>query len=192
MKGREMRNEYFQLDQCKLKLLPSITPTQLMGARVVMASEIDRHTVCVACPSIHSLSLHIHITERGYQFGNLIPALDVSDIWTASKEGPCFSELKFTRILQWGSSTDKEEVKAKARDKGIEVIVLDDDDDIEQENEEFLNLRRSRKKRKLEDLVARARWLAEWYKLENEKVEKLSIEVTKLKREAVAALTTSR
>ncbi|PQM32923.1 protein DYAD-like [Prunus yedoensis var. nudiflora] len=71
----------------------------------------------------------------------------------------------------------------------MEVIVLDDDD-IEQENEEDLNLRRSRKERKLEDPTARAKWLAERYKLENEKVEKLSIEVTKLKRDAAAALTT--
>ncbi|PQQ00579.1 protein DYAD-like [Prunus yedoensis var. nudiflora] len=90
-------------------------------------------------------------------------------------------------MVQWGSSTDKEEVKVKAGEKGIEVIVLDDDDDdIEQENEEDLNLRRSRKKRKLKDPVARARWLAE----RNEKVEKLSIEVTKLKRDEAAALTT--
>ncbi|XP_008225161.1 PREDICTED: protein DYAD-like [Prunus mume] len=228
---------FYQVDQSKL--LPSITPTQLEGARVVMVSEIDQHTVCVACPSIHSL--HAHITEQGYQFGNLIPALDARymmtpqvaaevffrriptkeiadrsniwsfwaftpaetatnyqtsvvpsrDIWTASKEGPCCSEPKFTRMVQWGSSTDKEEVKAKAGEKGIEVIVLDDDDDdIEQENEEDLNLMRSRKKRKLEDPVARARWLAERYKLQNEKVEKLSIEVTKLKRDAAAAVTT--
>ncbi|PQM38133.1 protein DYAD-like [Prunus yedoensis var. nudiflora] len=66
---------------------------------------------------------------------------------------------------KWGSSTDKEEVKVKAGEKGIE-------------------------KRKLEDPFARARWLAERYKLENEKVEKLSIEVTKLKRDEAAALTT--
>ncbi|CAB4276034.1 unnamed protein product [Prunus armeniaca] len=125
-------------------------------------------------------------TTTNYQT-SVVPS---SDIWTASKEGPCCSELKFIRMVQWGSSTDKEEVKAKAGEKGLEVIVLDDNDDIEQENEEDLNLMRSRKKRKLEDPIARTKWLAERYKLQNEKVEKLSIEVTKLKRDAAAAVTT--
>ncbi|KAL6282284.1 hypothetical protein ACE6H2_013213 [Prunus campanulata] len=177
---------FYQVDQSKL--LPWITPTQLKGARVVMVSEMDPHTVCVAFPSIHSL--HTHITEQGYQFGNLIPALDARYVMT-----PQVASEVFCRRIPTKEIADRSNIwsfwafKPSAGEKGTEVIVLDDDD-IEQENEEDLNLRRSRKKRKLEDPVARARWLAERYKLENEKVEKLSIEVTKLKRDAAAALTT--
>ncbi|KAI5331136.1 hypothetical protein L3X38_021262 [Prunus dulcis] len=191
--------DFYQVDQ--YKLLPSITPTQLEGARVVMVSEIDQHTVCVACPSIHTL--HTHITEQGYQFGNLIPALDARYVMTPQVAAKVFfgriptKEIAYWKnVIEVGDFYQVDQYKllpsiTPTQLEGARVVMVSEIDQhtmcvacpsihtlhthITEQGYQFGNL--------IPALDAR-------YKLENEKVEKLSIEVTMLKRDAAAAITT--